>query len=141
MSQTMTIREQINGLTSPVARELLGNLADALEDAIFIPNSYLPERFHNHKESVVGCIAPREKGRSQKIRGRSVRSINRSRQFKVCERRAKRNDFKAAKATNVEKYSANPSSIAYDVDDDRLYNAQLRFAKVLCKYGIISFED
>lgn len=45
----MTIRQQIAALTSPVARELLGGLADEIEQMIVVPDSWLPEEFHGSK--------------------------------------------------------------------------------------------
>ncbi len=46
---TMTIRDQIAGLTSPVARELLTGLADEIEQMIMVPDSWLPEKFQGSK--------------------------------------------------------------------------------------------
>ena len=45
----MTIRQQIAALTSPVARELLGGLADEIEQMIVVPDSWLPEKFQGSK--------------------------------------------------------------------------------------------
>jgi hypothetical protein len=38
--------DQINALESPVARMLLGDLLAAMQEAIFIPNKFLPEPLH-----------------------------------------------------------------------------------------------
>ena len=46
---TMTIRDRIAGLTSPVARELLAGFADEVEQMIMIPDSGLPEKFQGSK--------------------------------------------------------------------------------------------
>lgn len=38
--------DQINALESPVARMLLGDLLSAMQEAVFIPNKFLPESLH-----------------------------------------------------------------------------------------------
>lgn len=46
---TMTIRQRIEKLSSPIARQLLSDLADSLESAICINNENLPEIYRDNR--------------------------------------------------------------------------------------------
>lgn len=133
----MSVRSEIAKLQTP-AKELLSNLADVLEDAIFIPNTYLPERYHGSKEYVVDAIGPTENG-EQKIYGRSVASLKRDRNYKLADERFARYSRKQEKLSRVSEYEKtatlrdknSPSVLTFVEDEDKLYRAQVTFAKLL----------
>lgn len=109
-----------------------------LADAIFIPNSYLPERYHGSKEYVVDAIGPTHNG-EQRIYGRSVASLWKDRNYKLSDVRYARNSRKQEKLSRVVEYEktgtlkdkASPTTLTFIEDEDKLYRAQVTFAKLL----------
>lgn len=108
-----------------------------MADAIFIPNSYLPERYHGSKEYVVDAIGPTHNG-EQRIYGRSVASLWKDRNYKLSDVRYARNSRKQEKRTRVDEYAKtgnlkdkSPTTLTFIEDEDKLYRAQVTFAKLL----------
>lgn len=103
------------------SRALLNGLVDDFEDMLFVPNSYLPERLHGHKETIDGHF------------GRSVKSLKRELKEKPVEI--------DHKADNLNAYCdqipamASPEELRFIEDERRLNNAQVNFLRLLYKMG------
>ena len=98
----------------PETRKMFDQLDAAILQAFTVPNSWLPEKYHNHK---TGCV--------------SLARLN-----KKCDKREGITDhkkLKAEKARRIEDYRqqfAASGTFEYtDVDEHKLYNNQMAFAK------------
>jgi hypothetical protein len=134
----MNLQDQINAVQSPVARELLQGLHDALCDAIMIPNELLPEEFHNNKNWEQG-------NRKLKVYGPTVAQINKAYDRKYAARDARREE-KAEKEKRIAAYAAqwesNPERpIDYLENEDKLYENSLKFVEAGIRSGMITVED
>ena len=76
--------------------------------------------------------------------GREVSLADIEAKFEKCHRKSAHQDEKAAKAARAEKYRAQlevAGEFDYDVDEHKLYDAQVRFVKRAVESGYISEED
>lgn len=127
----MSIRNDIANLQSENAKRLLSNLADELEEAIFVPNSVLPEKFHGKKE-YDGYMM--EKGKLEKRFGRSLKSLNKK------QKEIEENELDNRESVILDYASnyANNEPISYlRINERKQNNAELAFFNVFAKMGII----
>ena len=98
----------------PETKKMFDQLDTAILQAFTVPNSWLPEKHHNNK---TGCV--------------SLARLN-----KKCDKREGITDhkkLKAEKARRIENYRqqvAENGTFEYiDIDENKLYNNQMAFAK------------
>jgi len=108
-----------------IGGQLVKQLEIAIKECIEVPNSMLPEEYHNNRDGV-RTLADLE-AMHNKATQPSQHQLD-----------------KAAKAERCEKYrqqwEAN-ESIEYDVDEDRLYKNELTFCKLASDAGWIELDD
>ena len=108
-----------------IGGQLVKQLEIAIKECIEVPNSMLPEEYHNNRDGV-RTLADLESMHNEATQP-SQHQLD-----------------KAAKAERCEKYrqqwEAN-ESIEYDVDEDRLYKNELTFCKLASDAGWIEFDD
>ena len=108
-----------------IGGQLVKQLEIAIKECIEVPNSMLPEEYHNNRDGV-RTLADLESMHNEATQP-SQHQLD-----------------KAAKAERCEKYrqqwEAN-ESIEYDVDEDRLYKNELTFCKLASDAGWIELDD
>lgn len=127
----MSVRDDIANLKSEIAKRLLSNLADELEEAIFVPNSVLPEKFHGRKEYEGYKL---EDGKLEKQFGRSLKSLKKvSKQIEEDEL-----DNRESAILSYSSNYDNNEPISYTkINERKQNNAELAFFNVFVKMGII----
>jgi hypothetical protein len=123
-------------MTTKTGYELLEEITLTLNDAIFVPNSMLPERYHDNKSG-----------------GRTLDGINKVYNREV-EASVERAQLKAEKAKRIAAYRAQVEAqliefktgqeevhITYDVNADKLYRNEQVFVGGMISGGVIDAED
>ena len=106
--------------------ELKTRLDEAVQEAIWVPNELLPERYHDNREG-----------------GSTVKRINDIYDAEILPN-LEWKQMQAEKAERLEKYAteyAESGTITYDVNDHRQYNNEQSFCDGLITSGILDADD
>lgn len=114
----MTQQERINRIQSPVARRLLQEWHDSLLDL-----------FGDEHGSVGEMLAANER-RKREAEESEYRKNKRTKEEKI--------EFYAAQ---VASWGDEENEIEFDEDEDKLYNNQRLFARLMIEQGILTNED
>lgn len=98
----VSLQNRINAMEFASNRELCQGLLDAMQDAIHIPNTMLPEEMHNNKEYTSGAVNSTD-GKCFGQSGKRVLELVKSRNEKN-EAAAAKEAHAAEKARRVELY-------------------------------------
>jgi hypothetical protein len=117
-------------------QELTAELGRLWKRAIVVPNSWLPEEYHNNKEWVL-C---ENEETDYKLYGPSLEEIEQKYE-EINGERIRNQEIETQKEIRGKAYTQQyekTGEIEYIEDDYRLYRNQLTFCKLL---GLISEED
>ena len=98
----MTNQQRIDAMTFDSNREMAQGLLDAMQDAIHIPNSMLPEEMHNQKQYTSGAINSTD-GKLFGVSGKRVLELVTKRDEQA-EAKAAKQAHKNEKSRRVELY-------------------------------------
>jgi hypothetical protein len=106
--------------------ELKANLEAAMEEAIWVPNELLPERYQDNREG-----------------GSTIKRMNKIYDAEILPN-IEFQQMQAEKAERLEKYAAEydeHGTITYDVNEHRQYNNEQSFCDGLLAAGIVEADD
>ena len=115
-------------MINPETGRMFDQLAELIRDAIIVPNTLLPEQYHNLRDG-----------------GRSLQEL----EVMITARENQESEYrklKREKAERAEQYRKqwedNPESpLTYNEDENKLYAAQLKFVERAVEAGMMEFDD
>lgn len=115
-------------MINPETGRMFDQLAELIRDMIIVPNTLLPEQYHNLRDG-----------------GRSLQEL----EVMITARENQESEYrklKREKAERAEQYRKqwenNPESeLTYNENEDMLYAAQMRFVGKAVEAGMIEFDD
>lgn len=110
--------------------DILAKLENEIKSAIFVPNSMLPERYHNNK-SGGRTLNDVDKVYNKKVKGKVSRAKHKNEKARRI----------AAYRSQVELQAKESVEIEYDVDEHKLYNKQLAFVGGMVRSGMIDASE
>lgn len=123
--------DDIQNLQTPAKDMLLGLYHD-FADAIWIPNSVLPEKYRGKREFQVDGTAS-----SGKIYGRTVRSLNNELDRKKVSRANPDNDERERRVVEY----AQMETIEYIENEPRLIRNMITFCNLMIENGVFDKHD
>ena len=114
-------------ISNPETQALFDALARNTREMIVVPNSWLPEEYHNNRDG-----------------GRSLQELSDMATVKM-ETETQHQKLKREKSERAENYRKqwenSETPLDYDEDSDKLYRNQLTFVGVMIKTGVMNEEE
>jgi hypothetical protein len=114
-------------ISNPETQALFDALARNTREMIVVPNSWLPEEYHNNRDG-----------------GRSLQELSDMATVKM-ETETQHQKLKREKSERAESYRKqwenSETPLDYDEDSDKLYRNQLTFVGVMIKTGVMEEFD
>ena len=115
-------------MINPETGRMFDQLAELIRDAIIVPNTLLPEQYHNLRDG-----------------GRSLQEL----EVMITARENQESEYRKLKREKAERtaqyrkqWEDNPESeLTYNVDEGKLYAAQLKFVERAVEAGMMEFDD